>query len=74
MGRTIGIRIKTFMGAGHYQHDIYDIGVNAKNRHDVALPDGVVEALKRANEAAYDAMPKGSEGLVSVLKYTHPKK
>lgn len=73
MGRTVGIKIETFHSAGRYQHRVYDIGVNARNRHDVALPDGVVEALKRANELAYEAMPNGSRGLVSIVKYSRPR-
>lgn len=73
MLKTIGIRIETSMVAGSYQHKVYDIGVNEGNRQKDALPEAVVEALIKANEAAHSAMPEGSLGLVSIIKYSLPK-
>jgi len=68
MGRTIGVRIETFVSGGRYQHKVTDIGVSPKRVSD-ALPSGVVDALKKAVEDAYEAMPNGSDRLVAQIRY-----
>lgn len=71
-GRIRGIRIETFVGGGHYQHKIMEYGVNAKNRNEM-ISQSVVDAQKRLNELAWDAMPQGSSPVVSEVKYKIPK-
>ena len=48
--RKVGLRIETWMGAGRYQHQVYDIGVSPKDGRKDAVSEEVVEALKMANE------------------------
>ncbi len=66
--KKIGVRIETFMGAGRYQHNEYDIGINARNR-DEAISNGAVDLLRKAVERVYDEMPVGSKDLTAVIQY-----
>jgi|WetSurMetagenome_2_1015567.scaffolds.fasta_scaffold1857070_1 hypothetical protein len=72
--RKIGAIVETFVGAGHYQHRVYNIGVDAKNLHDCQLSNEIIEMLKKVNEKVYDAMSEGSSGLVVRVEYKTPRK
>jgi hypothetical protein len=66
-----GLRIETFVGAGHYQHKVYDVGVSARNRQD-GVSEEAVEALKKVNERLWEEMPRGSGPVVSEISYRPP--
>ncbi len=72
--KTYGLRIDTSVGAGRYQHKVFEIGINARNRHDAALSDKAVQMLERALEQIYLEMPEGSQGLTATVKYRAPTK
>ena len=66
--KRAGIIVKTFVGAGVYQHD-------ARFRGKIDdVPNEVVDILKQANERLYEHMPQGSYGLVSCIEYRSPIK
>ncbi|VVB78497.1 Uncharacterised protein [uncultured archaeon] len=61
-----GITIETFVGAGHFQHQVYFSG----KIQDVSQE--VVDMLQKVNEKLYEEMPQGSKGLISRIEYKHP--
>ncbi len=67
-----GIKITTFMGAGVYQHKVYDINVG--NKRELAVSDEVVEMQKKVNEKLYEEIPEGSGLITSIINYVVPKK
>lgn len=69
----VGARIETFVGAGRFQHRVYDIGVDARDR-SLAVSDEAIDAQKRANELAWENLPAGSGPIVSFIGYEVPSR
>ena len=67
-----GLKIKTFVGAGSYPHEIYDLGLPRADR-TFAVSNELVEAQKRVNERLWEEMPNGSGEIVSTVTYVPPR-
>jgi len=60
-----GIVIRTFVGAGRYQHDVKFFG-------DIrAVSQEVADMLQKVNERLYEYMPQESDKLISRIEYKH---
>jgi len=59
--------VETFQVAGRFQHKVYEQGF-AKDRSD-EISNDVVDVLKKANEALWEEIPKGSGPLKTTFKY-----
>lgn len=69
MKKKYAITVETFVGAGHFQHEVSEIGNNPyKPAGDVN--NEIVDALKNVNESVWKKMmPEGSSGLKITVKY-----
>jgi len=65
-----GIRVETFVAAGRYQHRVTALG---NYQRSLDIPEEVVEAQKKLNEALWRYVPEGSSGLISEASYVEPR-
>jgi hypothetical protein len=63
----IGVMVKTFCGAGRFQHTPTFSGKDS-------VSNEVVEMLRRVNERLYDEMPKGADDLRIEISYKVPRR
>jgi hypothetical protein len=68
--KKIELIIKTWVGGGKFKHQVYEKGINAKNRNEFSLSSEVVEAQQKVNERVYQELPEYSKNLVvSKIEY-----
>lgn len=67
------LRIETTFVAGHYIHTVLESGRGVASSGQ-SVSDELVDLLKKANEAAWEDMPKGGRGLVGIIKFDTPKR
>jgi hypothetical protein len=71
MKRERGVEVRTFVGAGRFQHQALDIGLNWPDRSG-ALNEEVVDQLKAINESVWEEIPEGSGLIVARVVFELP--
>ncbi len=72
MSKDRGVEVRTFVGAGKFQHKTFDIGLNTPKSREGEISNGVVEQIKSINEQIWNEMPDGSGLIITRVLYELP--